>query len=292
MKYFVLFNPLAGNGNAIKKSQTISVDSETVYLDVTKIEDYTSLFSSLDSDDKIIICGGDGTLNRFINATENIDLKNDILYVAAGSGNDFIKDIGQENADKPIKVNDYINNLPIITVNGRDYRFINGIGFGIDGYCCEERDRKQAKNNKPVNYTLIALKGLLFAYKPRNATVIIDGKEYKYKKVWMAPTMLGRYFGGGMMVTPQQDRNNPDGMVTSFIAHDLSKALIVYFFPLIFKGKHTNKTKYVAIKRGYDIKVAFDKPCALQIDGETVTNVSEYSVKASKTEKELLTSDI
>ena len=44
-------------------------------------------------------------------------------------------------------------------------RFINGIGFGIDGYCCEVGDQLKAKSDKPVNYASIAIKGLLFHYK-------------------------------------------------------------------------------------------------------------------------------
>ena len=48
-------------------------------------------------------------------------------------------------SDKPVKINKYIKGLPTVTVNGKDYRFINGIGFGIDGYCCEVGDEKKAK---------------------------------------------------------------------------------------------------------------------------------------------------
>lgn len=36
----------------------------------------------------------------------------------------------------------------------------------------------------------------------------------------------------------------------------------------------------VEVLTGKEITVRFDSPAALQIDGETVKNVSEYSVKA------------
>ena len=52
--------------------------------------------------------------------------------------------------------------------------FINGIGYGIEGYCCEEGDKIRATSDKPVNYTAIAIKGLLYKFKPRNATVTVD----------------------------------------------------------------------------------------------------------------------
>ena len=36
------------------------------------------------------------------------------------------------------------------------------------------------------------------------------------------------------------------------------------------------------IVEGSDITVEFDKPCALQIDGETVLNVTKYRATSSK----------
>ena len=41
---------------------------EIVYQDVTKISDYKTFFEGLNADDELVLCGGDGTLNRFINS--------------------------------------------------------------------------------------------------------------------------------------------------------------------------------------------------------------------------------
>lgn len=68
---------------------------------------------------------------------------------------------------------------------------------------------RKKSNGKPVNYTSIAIKGLLYDFKPTDATVIIDGKETRYKKVWIAPTMHGRFYGGGMIAAPDQRRDAP-----------------------------------------------------------------------------------
>lgn len=283
MKNYVLYNPLAGNGRGEKCVEAVEIpDGEAVFLDITEIADCKEFLKGLEKQDRLIICGGDGTLNRFINTISDLDIENDIFYLAAGSGNDFLKDINLKPSKAPIKINHYIKNLPEIYVKGNAYRFINGIGYGIDGYCCEERDRKMQTTNKPVNYTLIALKGLLFAFKPLNATVTVDGEEFKYERVWMAPTMLGRFFGGGMMIAPNQDRKNKDGSVTLIVAHDLSKLKIVSLFLSVFKGKHLKYKKYVAVHTGHSINVKFDRTAPLQIDGETISDVPEYSVTANK----------
>ncbi len=281
MKNFVLFNPLAGNGRGEKSVNSVDLkNGEAVFLNMTEITDYKGFFADIKEDDRIIICGGDGTLNRFINAIEGIELKNNIFYIGAGSGNDFLNDLNLKPTNKPLKINEYIKKLPQIEVKGKAYRFINGIGYGIDGYCCEERDRKMRKTNKPVNYTLIALKGLLFAFKPRKATVTVDGKTYNYDRVWMVPTMLGRFFGGGMMIAPIQDRGNSQGTVTVIVAHNLSKFKIVSLFLSVFGGKHLKYKKYVAVHTGHKISVKFEYPAPLQIDGETISEVPEYTVTA------------
>ena len=49
-------------------------------------------------------------------------------------------------------------------------------------------------------------------------------------------------------------------------------------FPSIFKGEHIKHKKMIEIMEGHEVTVEFDKPQALQIDGETVRNVTKYSV--------------
>ena len=52
-------------------------------------------------------------------------------------------------------------------------------------------------------------------------------------------------------------------------------------FPSIFKGEHIKHTGMVAIHEGKDIRVTFDAPRAVQIDGETVLGVTEYRAYAA-----------
>lgn len=69
MKYYCLFNPMAGNEKSaekIKKLPEFFPDADVVRYDVTKTP-YAEIFPLLEKDDKIILCGGDGTLNRFVN---------------------------------------------------------------------------------------------------------------------------------------------------------------------------------------------------------------------------------
>ena len=286
---YALFNALAGNKTCEEQSKKLPElynGKELTFRSMADI-DYAEFFASLSPEDDVIICGGDGTLNRFVNETKDIDIKNDILYYAAGSGNDFLHDLGKEKGEPPFKINQYIKDLPSVIVNGKETLFFNAIGFGIDGYCCEVGDEKRKKSNgKPVNYTSIAIKGLLGAFKPANATVIIDGVEKQYKKVWIAPAMHGRFYGGGMNAAPAQRRDDPDGKLSSVIWHGSNKLKTLMIFPSIFKGEHVKHTECIEIVKADEITVKFDKPCALQIDGETILGVTEYTAKSSAKVKE------
>jgi len=284
-KAYVFFNPLAGNGRCAEDVNTLKtlISDEIVMCDMTKSSTYEETLFSVDAEDNIILCGGDGTLNRFINLVDNVDdIKPDILYFPTGSGNDFAFDLGKARGDKPFSIKKYLKNLPSVTVNGKTYKFINGVGYGIDGYCCEEGDRIRATSDKKVNYTSIAIKGLLFKYKPTAAKVTVDGVEHTYKKVWIVPTMNGRYYGGGMMPTPDQTRDAKDKKVSVMVFHDTGKLKTLMIFPSLFKGEHVKHKKAVDIFCGHEITVEFDSPRALQIDGETVLDVTSYTAMSKK----------
>ena len=199
MKYHIFYNMLAGLGDSKAKVEklTESFDGELILHDVATTS-YQELIASIDTEDIIVICGGDGTINRFVNDTYDLEYPNEVLYFPTGSGNDFMRDV-EGTPEEPISIKQYIKNLPSVEVDGKTYRFINNVGFGLDGYCCAKGDDIKAAGGGTVNYTAIAIKGLLFHYKPTNAIVTVDGKEYRYKKVWIAPTMKGRYYGGGMI---------------------------------------------------------------------------------------------
>lgn len=282
MKYKVLYNPFAGRINDTSfydELKNALPDDEIEYYDLTKI-DYPEFFATVKEGEGVIIAGGDGTLNRYINATDGMEITAPVYYYAAGNGNDFWTDIGRKTGDKPVELAPYIKDLPTVEVNGGKYKFINGVGYGIDGYCCEVGDKLKAADKK-VNYAGIAIKGLLFHFKPSNAEVIADGVTYNFKKVWIAPTMNGRMYGGGMMPTPEQDRLNAERTVSLCVFHGSGKLKTLMIFPSLFKGEHVKKVKHVKIISGKKITVRFDKPCALQIDGETVLNVTEYTVTSA-----------
>lgn len=277
-KVYVLYNPLANNGRSAEAIARFakSLKDECVLCDMT--QGYADAIKDMQGEDSLIICGGDGTLNRFINEVDVASIEGDILYFACGSGNDFARDISLERDAAPVSIKKHLSDLPEAVINGKSYKFLNAIGFGIDGYCCEEGDRLRAIPGKKVDYTAIAIKGVFGSYKPRNAKVTVDGEVKEYKKVWIAPAMHGRYYGGGMIAAPDRSREDRDTL-SLVIWHGSGKLKTLMVFPSIFKGEHVKETKYVEVISGKEITVEFDTPCALQVDGETILGVKSYTAR-------------
>jgi diacylglycerol kinase family enzyme len=92
--------------------------------------------------------------------------------------------------------------------------------------------------------------------------------------------MNGRFYGGGMMPTPEQYRLREDGKVSILIFHDVGKLRGLMIFPSIFSGKHLKYTNQMTILEGKTIQVKYNEPAPLQIDGEVVPEVMEYTVRS------------
>ena len=286
--FCILYNPLASAGKGEMKArhltEVLGEDSVVEFQSLLELSDIPAFLEQLPADTTPVVTGGDGTLSRFVDAMKGNPTR-DIYYYPAGTGNDFLNDLNKKGDTAPFLLNPYITDLPHIHFNGETHVFINGVGYGIDGYVCGEGDRIRKKTGKPIDYTGIAIKGLLYAYKRTKAFVTVDGQDYTFENVWMTPTMLGRFFGGGMMCAPAQDRLNADGTVSLMVMRCKSKIRTLLLFPTIFKGNHVKVTDIVSMYKGHDIRVRFDRPTDLQIDGEVYFGVTEYSVTTATAER-------
>ena len=86
-----------------------------------------------------------------------------------------------------------------------------------------------------------------------------------------------------MIPTPDQNRLAPDKTISTLLYHNSGKLKALIVFPSIFKGEHIKHSKMCRVLSGKEIKVEFDKPSALQIDGETILDVTEYTIKVRST---------
>lgn len=280
-KFCVLFNPASGNAHESKlKSdlQRMMPGDEFQFIDIIKVsKDYPAFFRTLDNDVSLLVTGGDGTLNNFVNNCGNSYGSRSVFFFPTGSGNDFWKDIGQKIGDKPVNITRYITDLPVVEVEGRIYRFLNNVGFGLDGYCTEEGEAYHKRTGKAPNYSSIAVKGMLGKFAPRDCTVTVDGKTHRFHSIWLVPTLNGRYYGGGMLAAPKQQRLSKSKILSCSIIGNCGRIAALLLFKNFSSGNHEKNPKNIIDLTGHRITVEFDKPCTLQIDGETFRNIKSYT---------------
>lgn len=236
-------------------------------------------FMTLTGNDRVFVCGGDGTLHHFANNARGIEFPCPVFVIRSGTGNDFLNDIGQTPNGELIDIRKHLSSLPEVEIDGEKRLFINGVGMGIDGAVCDGVEKYKAKTGKKANYTKVALEMLLYKYKRPSATVIVDGEEHHFTDIWMVSAMHGRFFGGGMMVAPTQDRKT--GRLSVMVMHGGSRPRIITIFPTIFKGNHIKYKDIVEIFECDEVTVRFDSPVAFQADGETKSDMLTYTAHSA-----------
>ena len=280
--YYILYNPLSSNGASLKQLEKLQKilnkkGVEHVSMDIIEIsKDVDSFLKQLNVDDSVVVVGGDGTLHYFANSIRNISNKNDIYLYKGGTGNDFSRDF---KGEKLINITDCIRNLPVVKTADKEEVFINGCGFGVDGDVCAVVN-SSADKKKGIQYFKKAI-GALRAFKPYELELEVDGVRHTYKNVWFLTVTNGKYFGGGMKISPTSDRT--DDILELYVIHSVSFLKLLFIFPTIFLGKHMLFKKVgISLVKGRDFKLVSNAPLPLQSDGEVTVDVNEIEVHMEK----------
>lgn len=274
--YYVLYNPLSKNGKNPKLLNKIEKKLKKKGQDVTFVniieanqnkEKYVELIHRTDV---IVVVGGDGTLHRFCNALTRVKTNGMKMYLyRGGTGNDF----GREFKGKYIDITDMVDNLPRFKCKDREEIFINCSGFGLDGSVCDLVNRSE-KAKKGFNYIKSVL-NLFKTYKRYELEVEVDGVTHYYKNVWFSTVMNGKYFGGGMKLSPTSNRFDKE--LELFVIHDVKPWQLLLVFPLIFIGKHMWFKKLGITKIvGKSFKLKSNMPVNFQTDGEVRNGINSF----------------
>ena len=279
---YILFNPLSSNGTSKKHVEIIeellkNENKEYEVIDLVEAsKDIPFYTAKIHRDDNLIIVGGDGTLHRFVNGIRSIQNNSKVYLYRGGTGNDFSRDFPKETL---IDITEHIKNLPIVRVNGNEELFLNGCGFGVDGEVCLMMENKSNKK-KGLNYFKSAIM-LLKKFKRYDLDIEVDGVRHTYKNVWFAVVNNGKYFGGGMKVTPMSNRD--DRILEACVIHSVSFWKLLLIFPLIFIGKHMwFKEVGISIIKGQQFKLVANSSQVFQTDGEVLKDVSSFEIEISE----------
>lgn len=271
----ILYNPLSRNGKKESFIQSIvehleEKGNKVRTVNVLEVQEIQPFLDTLNDDDRIILVGGDGTLNRLANHIYDLKYPQQLFMYQAGTGNDFIRSL--KTKQKVVLIKPYLKDLPIVEYNEQKKYFLNGAGAGLDGYIGDLVNNSKYKKNK-LNYFRHAFEGFI-KFKPIHAKLDIDSKIIEEKKVWFASVMHAPYFGGGMKIAPKASRNEKALYVV--IVKKIPKWLLIVIFPTIYLGWHVIFKRYVSVYRAEHVKIEFKEDTYLQIDGDVIYPMRKF----------------
>ena len=275
---YIVYNPHANNGEGEKGVADVRAafaDRAPVLCDVTET-DLRPFLTGLTAQDEVVLCGGDGTLNRLVNDLGGEPPAVPIRVWRFGTGNDFLRDVTEraDPAAQTVLLNGYMKSLPYMEIEGRRHFFLNGCGGGIDALVCARMNDERGK--KP-SYAAVAVRSFFRDFMPMSVRVTVDGETASFDRVWMAGAMNGRYQGGGMLFGPEQDRSSD--RLTFYLWHGTNRVGTLLHFPAIIKGTHGKYKKYCELRFCREITVEFSAPQYVQLDGETLSGVTRFTIR-------------
>ncbi len=276
IKHLFIVNPVAGNGIALRMTDTIhklfkelkqkysDISYEIVY---TKEEghatDIARKYSSKD-DYRIYAVGGDGTLNEVLNGMMG---SNSVLgCIPGGSGNDFIRSIVKTFDRKRILMNTVlgqVEEIDVASVDGRYYLNIASMGFDANaGNNVEAFKHMKLLPNKFAYLAAVLKTARDFSH--IKLRIVVDGDEMEVD-AFMVAIANGNYYGGGIRIAPEADLH--DGLLDVVIVQNMTPGKIIKFLPKAIAGKHLSLDE-VTLLRGKKIELYSEEPVFINIDGE------------------------
>ncbi len=231
----------------------------------------------------IVAVGGDGTFNEVANGFfENAHPINPdcaLGVISSGTGSDFIK-----TAEIPKLFPDALDPL----LNGEIQRqdvgiarftdlegkpstrlFINVADTGLGGDVVNRVNRTTKRLGGKFSFLIGSIRGILHHHKSQSQLILDDNEAMVYKyNANMSCICIGKYFGGGMMISPHS--LSTDGLFDVVTIQDASRWRLLRNIGKIYKGKHLEMPEVKEHALSKKVAVISEMPVFLDLDGEQV----------------------
>ena len=269
MRLRLLYNPAAGRGRAkahVREAEDIlRAGGATVETQASASpEDMTRLAaeSSRGGYDRVVVCGGDGTLNLSI---RDFDLERGTLaLIPLGSGDDFAKVLGiprKLTEACNVVLNGRIREVDVALANNRRYLGVAGLGFDSEVASFANENAKFLRGSAVYLYAIIRV---LPRFVPHR--VKVDGK--RDAEIMFAAIGNSRQYGGGIRITPEAKID--DGLLDACIVHKTSRMQLLKTLPQAYTGAHV-KSPFVELRRAAEFSFKSERELDVYADGEKIT---------------------
>lgn len=284
--WLAIINPGAGNKNGLQKwekTKEILKSRQIPFVPLIIYEPNTTIEKTKEAIEKgfrrLLIVGGDGTLNEAVNAIfeSGIPSKEFIVgMIPIGTGNDWCRmyNIHSKNIKKNV---DYIKNEKttqqdigvveyyIGKIQKKRY-FVNNAGMGYDALVVNMANiqKKHGVGNR-FSYFLNIF-SLLHSYRSSKIKVTVDDEELN-ADMFSMNVGICKYMGAGMMLLPYAIPD--DGLLEFTLIRNISALKVLCNMRKLYNGNIV-KLRETVITQGEKIDIQSEKQISLEADGEVL----------------------
>lgn len=215
-----------------------------------------------DQVDKVILVGGDGTLNSALDALVQFPLP--LGIIPAGTANDLARTL-QIPLD-PIAacrtiLEGHSQKIDVGWVNGKHYFNVASMGLSVK---ITERLSKQSKSRWGVLAYLLTAARVVIGSRPFSATIRSGTESIAVRTIQIA-VGNGLYYGGGMTIA--DDASIVDGQLDLYSLEIRDWWQIIPLLLPMYRGD-LSKSPYVRTLRGSEFAIETQRRRKLNTDGE------------------------
>jgi diacylglycerol kinase (ATP) len=264
----LICNPAAGRGRAGRRLREVEerLAGLGARVDVHRSSSPADLIrasaeSSRGGFDRIVVCGGDGTLNLALREFDRA--RATVALVPLGSGDDFARVNGvprEVGAACDLAVHGSVREVDIALANGLPYTGVAGVGFDSEVARYANEHAGWLRGSAIYLYSILRV---LPRFRPRR--VRIDGAE---EEIMFAVFGNSPQYGGGIRIVPGASLS--DGLLDACIVHRTSRWQLLATLPRAYSGTHIRK-QFVETRRAGAFTVDSEIPMEVFADGEPLT---------------------
>ena len=280
----VLLNPHAGGGLALCFEPDIRARIRTDHLGVRfvvteSIQAAHALIGDTEPNTRIVLVGGDGTINRMLPAL--LGSERTLAIVPLGSGNDIARALGlhklkwRQALEHALTAPESLMDVGQAEFGDRAVPFLACCTSGFDSAVALRAQNGPRWLRGLPRYLLATLRELA-AFRTWNLTVHSDGKPLRGGVALFASALNTPTFGSGIPVTPHASIT--DGLLDLIVAGRFTGISTLIMLPRLLVGRHLPDPR-IHTSTFTEMQIDAQPAVPLAVDGEYIGEATTLKVR-------------
>lgn len=284
-RVLVIANPASRNGEGVRAADYVRAAYATlspVEFEMRMTEapgSAVGIAREASSFDTVLVVGGDGVIHEVVCGLMGLprDTRPALGVIPCGNGNDYARTLGMG-----LNYREALSRLVSAEPRSTDVGLCNGmpfmqtLSFGLDAAIASGTHDRRKRTGRSGTRLFVeeGISQLLFHRDVYGFEYSIDGSMASRSEMLLFAIQVGPTYGGGFRICP--DADSCDGLLDFCIARPpmgLAKAALLFLSAK--DGRHARHAgDSLAFGKAASMRVKFDAPPPVQVDGETLTGTS------------------